>query len=121
MPRNVEIKARVSNTEALWARVALLSDGPPRVMAQEDMFFNVPHGRLKLRVLSPTHGELIFYQRANLAGPKTSTYTLVETQNPHQLKAVLAIENSSLDTAGRALLAPLIARMCSSEVPLISR
>lgn len=34
---------------------------------------------------------------------------------------VLAIENSSLDTADRALLAPPITRMCSPEVPLISR
>lgn len=89
MPRNIEIKARIHNPAEQRSRVALLSDGPPRVLVQEDTFFQVPQGRLKLRLLSPTNGELIFYQRADQAGPKTSTYTLVETDRPHQLKAVL--------------------------------
>ena len=89
MPRNVEIKARIHNPAELRARVALLADGPPRVLVQEDTFFQVPQGRLKLRLLSPTNGELIFYQRADQAGPKISTYTLVETDRPHQLKTVL--------------------------------
>ena len=90
MPRNVEIKARLHNAQEQRSRAALLSDGPPEVIAQEDIFFNVSQGRLKLRLLSPTHGQLIFYQRADHAGPKTSTYTLVDTDRPHQLKGVLA-------------------------------
>lgn len=89
MPRNVEIKARLDKVEEQRARAALLSEGDPEVIVQEDVFFHVPQGRLKLRFLSPTHGELIFYQRANHTGPKTSTYVLVETDCPHQLKTVL--------------------------------
>ena len=89
MPRNVEIKARVDLVEALHARVAQLAEGAPAVLVQEDIFFNVPQGRLKLRVLAPTHGELIFYQRANHAGPKLSTYAVVATDRPAQLQAVL--------------------------------
>ena len=89
MPRNVEIKARVDKVEEQRARVALRAEGAPEVLVQEDIFFNVSQGRLKLRVLAPTHGELIFYQRANHAGPKTSTYAVVATDRPAQLTAVL--------------------------------
>jgi len=89
MPRNVEIKARIHKVEEQCTRVALLSEGAPEVIVQEDIFFNVPQGRLKLRVLAPTHGELIFYQRANHAEPTTSTYAVVETDRPAQLTAVL--------------------------------
>ena len=89
MPRNVEIKARVDQVEEQRVRAALLAESDPDVLVQEDIFFKVPHGRLKLRLVSPTHGELIFYQRANQAGPTTSTYAVVETDRPHELKAVL--------------------------------
>jgi adenylate cyclase len=89
MPRNVEIKVRLDNVEEQRSFAASLSGGPPEVIAQEDIFFNVPHGRLKLRFLSPTDGQLIFYDRADQAGPKTSTYMMLETDRPHQLKVVL--------------------------------
>lgn len=91
MPRNIEIKARLTNAEAQRVRAARLSDVPPEVIAQEDVFFNVPQGRLKLRFLSPTQGQLIFYQRRDESGPSTSTYELFATDRPQQLKAVLAM------------------------------
>ncbi|MFH1842329.1 MAG: adenylate cyclase, partial [bacterium] len=40
-------------------------DGSSTILEQEDTFFQVPTGRLKLRVFSPWRGELIQYQRAN--------------------------------------------------------
>jgi predicted adenylyl cyclase CyaB len=89
MPRNVEIKARLTNAEAQHARAAQLSDVPLEVIAQEDVFFNVPRGRLKLRFLSSMQGQLIFYQRRDESGPTTSTYKLFDTDQPHQLKALL--------------------------------
>lgn len=90
MPRNVEIKARLTHVDAQRARVAQLADAPPQLIQQEDVFFNVPQGRLKLRLLSPTHGQLIFYQRSDHRGPKTSMYELMNTDQPHQLRVVLA-------------------------------
>lgn len=89
MPRNVEIKARLAHVDMQHARAAQLAGAPPQLIQQEDVFFHVPRGRLKLRFLSPTHGQLIFYQRDDHKGPKTSRYELVETDQPHQLKAVL--------------------------------
>jgi adenylate cyclase class IV len=52
MPTNIEIKARVRDLAALRTRAEALSDAPVQVIPQEDTFFNVPAGRLKLRVLA---------------------------------------------------------------------
>ncbi len=74
MPRNVEIKARIRDTNAVRARAAALADAPAVVLEQVDTFFNLPEGRLKLRVFPDEKGELIAYRRPNSAGPKTSEY-----------------------------------------------
>lgn len=91
MPANIEIKARVRNFDELKKRAASLSDSPVEIISQEDTFFNVPHGRLKLRVLAPDRGQLIFYQRLDQGGPKRSDYHLAETPNPDSLKRVLEL------------------------------
>ncbi len=89
MPSNIEIKARVHDLAALNARAAALSDTPLQVIPQEDTFFNVPHGRLKLRQLAPDRGQLIYYERNDTAGPKRSNYYIAETADPAALKTAL--------------------------------
>jgi len=49
MPRNVEIKARVHNIEALESKAKELSASDGLLLEQEDVFFHAPNGRLKLR------------------------------------------------------------------------
>ena len=50
MPKNVEVKARVDDVEALVANAERLSGGDgPVLLQQEDTFFVTPTGRLKLR------------------------------------------------------------------------
>jgi predicted adenylyl cyclase CyaB len=90
MPANIEIKARVEDFETLQYTAASLSDAGVQVIPQEDTFFNVPSGRLKLRILSVDLGYLIFYQRPDQEGPKRSDYTLAETQDPASLKLALS-------------------------------
>ena len=51
MPSNVEIKARVSDIKTLHNKAAELSNSSGTLIVQEDTFFNVPQGRLKLREL----------------------------------------------------------------------
>ena len=51
MPANVEIKARVDHVEELKAIAGHLSGSEATVIPQDDVFFNVPNGRLKLRKL----------------------------------------------------------------------
>ena len=90
MPANIEIKARVRDLTALQSRAAALSDTPVQVIPQEDTFFNVPQGRLKLRQLAPDFGQLVYYERPNQDGPKRSNYILAGTSEPAALKAALA-------------------------------
>ncbi len=56
MPRNIEIKARVDDLDALARKVADIADEGPFVIEQDDTFFQCPSGRLKLRAFSPQKG-----------------------------------------------------------------
>lgn len=91
MPRNIEIKARVSESDwdGLVHRVAALATAGPTPIAQDDTFFGCASGRLKLRVYSPTEGELIHYQRPDQTGPKASDYVRSPTTEPHTLSDAL--------------------------------
>ena len=90
MPTNVEIKAVVPDVAHLRARAELLSGTPGQEIPQEDAFFRVPQGRLKLRELSPEQGELIYYEREDARDPKPSRYLIARTREPAALRAVLA-------------------------------
>lgn len=90
MARNVEIKARLSDYEDTVRKAEELSSAEPEIIVQEDVFFSCPSGRLKLRILSPEQGELIFYQRPDQEGPKTSHYFITSTSDPTGMRHVLA-------------------------------
>jgi predicted adenylyl cyclase CyaB len=90
MATNVEIKARVGDPDKLQGLVEALSDTPVTVIPQEDVFFYTPGGRLKLRVLAPDSGQLIYYERQDASGPKQSNYMISYTGEPDTLQAVLA-------------------------------
>lgn len=91
MPANVEIKARIDSVDALLPRAKALSDDDhPQLIHQDDTFFNVPQGRLKLRVFSDGSGELIHYLRPDDEGPKRSDYQIAPVAEPDSLRAVLA-------------------------------
>ncbi|MFN5290967.1 MAG: class IV adenylate cyclase [Gemmataceae bacterium] len=90
MAQNVEIKASIKNYSRLADIVSKLADEGPDLLNQEDTFFNCPHGRLKLRKFSENQGELIFYKRDNLPGPKLSEYQILPTNNPVLFWNILA-------------------------------
>ena len=89
MPRNVEIKARVRDFEALRERAEALSDTPVEILDQLDTFYITPRGRLKLRVLAPDRCELIQYARPDDLGAKTSTYEIVRSNDPAAFSRIL--------------------------------
>lgn len=47
--RNIEIKAKVHDFEYFIRKSEEISGGKGTFIEQEDIFFNVPNGRLKLR------------------------------------------------------------------------
>jgi predicted adenylyl cyclase CyaB len=91
MPSNIEIKARVPNFTEIKARAEQLSSTPLEIIPQEDIFFNVPQGRLKLRILAPDYGQLIYYTRPDQEGPKRSDYHIALTSDPENLKRTLEL------------------------------
>lgn len=46
---------------------------------------------MKLRLLSPNRGCLIYYERPDQGGPKRSDYHLAETRDPENLKTALSL------------------------------
>ena len=100
MARNVEIKARIDNIEALLPLARDLADGPPEAIAQDDTFFTCANGRLKLRVFADGRGELIAYARPDAAGPTTSDYAIAPVADPEALRATLS---RALGIGGRVI------------------
>ena len=90
MNSNIEIKAGARD---FWRQKELageLTDRPEQLICQEDTFFDTLKGRLKLRMFSPSEGELIYYERDNISGPKQSNYSISKTDDPIELKNMLS-------------------------------
>lgn len=98
MARNVEIKARIPDLGVMASKVAAIATEGPIEIAQDDTFFPCATGRLKLRQFSGDRGELIYYRRADLDGPKESFYLLSPTTSPDTLRESLA---AAYGVAGR--------------------
>ncbi|MDE2565697.1 MAG: class IV adenylate cyclase [Burkholderiales bacterium] len=90
MPRNIEIKARIASVEALLPRARALADGEPELIEQDDTFFRVPQGRLKLREFGDGRAELIQYQRADEDKARASDYLVVPVPEAAALRQALA-------------------------------
>lgn len=89
MPRNVEIKARVRDADAMQRRIEDAAGTKGQLMEQEDVFFPCPNGRLKLRIFPAGRGELIHYERADTSEARPSDYRLAPVDAPSPLRAVL--------------------------------
>ena len=90
MARNVEVKARLRDPEGLKGLLESLSHDPVGIFDQEDVFFRVPSGRVKLRSFPDGRGELIAYNRPDASGPVTSDYHILRTDNPSGVRGFLS-------------------------------
>jgi predicted adenylyl cyclase CyaB len=90
LPRNIEIKACIDSVEALLQVAATLTGTQPTRIAQDDSFFHVPHGRLKLREFADGSAELIHYHRPDDSAAKASDYVLVPVPDPAALREALS-------------------------------
>jgi len=89
LARNIEIKAHATSFAQQLATGEKISDQALETLLQEDTFFNVPSGRLKLREFPDSPAMLIFYNRIDTQGPKLSDYHITETDDGKGLKSVL--------------------------------
>jgi adenylate cyclase, class 2 len=85
---NFEFKARCSDIERLEENLKEQNPLFAGTDHQVDTYFNVAHGRLKLRE-GNIENALIHYNRTNTAGAKQSDVTLYQHQPDKNLKAIL--------------------------------
>src|SRR5215218_10746980 len=87
---NLELKARDVDPERSLEVCESLGAESRGVLVQEDTYFNVFHGRLKLRREQGATPHLIAYERPDHAGQKESRYRIVEVSEALELQAALA-------------------------------
>jgi adenylate cyclase class 2 len=86
----VELKARVSDHEVLKKKLSALGAEHAGTFRQTDSYFRVPEGRLKLReVEGDGVAELIYYEREDIAGPKSDDAFILRVKEPEELKKIL--------------------------------
>jgi len=56
---------------------------------QKDTYFKALSGRLKLREIGPDEGQVVYYERSDVAGPKRSDYEVASTSDPLSMRIVL--------------------------------
>ena len=89
MPQNVEIKAVVRDLAGLEARAAAAADTHAgELLQQHDIFLPSAKGRLKMRLVNGV-GQLIYYERADEAGPKTSTFEIAPVADFDAMRTTL--------------------------------
>ena len=89
--KNIEIKARIDSLHGFTERARALGFCFSEMLEQEDIYFIVPRGRLKLRLMPARPGQLIFYERPDTAEPKESIYKIVQVKEGRKLAVLLEI------------------------------
>jgi adenylate cyclase class IV len=90
VPRNLEFKCRIPNLSAAEESARVLAAEDHGVLVQEDTYFAVPRGRLKIRVHEGGSTELIAYQRADQTGERWSDYRKIDITRTPGLGEALA-------------------------------
>lgn len=86
---NIEIKAYCGDLESFKSKLLQLPVTFEGEDSQVDTFFQVSHGRLKLRESILYGNILIPYLRPDKEGPKQSDYELIPISNPQKVKTLL--------------------------------
>ncbi len=86
---NIEIKASCADPDHVRRYLQDNNASFKGVDHQVDTYFHTNHGRLKLRE-GRIENNLIYYQRNDQHGPKSSHFNLVKSEDPAGLKEVLS-------------------------------
>jgi len=81
MLQNLELKASISSVSGAVRVTRRLKAHRKGMYHQLEIYYEVPRGRLKLRVINNRAGELIFYCRPNKNGGRYSDYLILPVSN----------------------------------------
>jgi predicted adenylyl cyclase CyaB len=88
MPQNLELKARISSMSVAVRVARSLHMRSKGILHQRDVYYNVPYGRLKLRIINTCVAELIYYNRPDKKGRRYSDYCVLPISNPKLTNAL---------------------------------
>ncbi len=88
MRTNLELKARYRSATLAKSVCRRIGATPGGILRQEDTYFRVPQGRLKLREINGREVELIFYRRADSKGTRYSDFLVVPLVRAQPMKDV---------------------------------
>jgi len=89
MPRNLEVKAKITSIQACITLAEALHAKHAGILRQTDTYFTVSRGRLKLREIHGVHSELIFYEREETSAHRISQFEQFPVSDPDRLKFLL--------------------------------
>lgn len=86
----VELKTRADSLDTFRKRLQEMKADHIGTFHQTDTYFEVPEGRLKLRETEGTQkAQIVYYEREDIPGPKTSRVVILELQGPEFFKDFL--------------------------------
>ncbi len=88
MRKNLELKAAYPSLKVARTVCKRLGAAHQGTLRQIDTYFNIAHGRMKLREINGTLSELIYYQRENLKGTRYSDYVIIPLKKSEPMKEV---------------------------------
>lgn len=93
MPKNYEIKAWVPNISSAFKSaeeyISSYKNSSHFTEKQKDIYYKVPSGRLKLRIINGTKGNLIYYSRKEKRGRRVSYYSIYASDDPMNIDRLL--------------------------------
>jgi predicted adenylyl cyclase CyaB len=94
MRRNYEIKTRIRNIVLTRKLAESFFHGKKFLHYtehQEDIYYRVRNGRMKLRIVNSSYGTLIYYNRSSRTGKRISDYLLSPAPEPAELSRILGM------------------------------
>lgn len=87
--RNIELKIRLTDIQEARFTARRIATSQLGIQRQRDTYFHCHSGRLKMREIKGLAAQLIWYQRADRAGPRGSDYMIVDVADPSTLRHLL--------------------------------
>ncbi|XGW11467.1 hypothetical protein V3C99_012727 [Haemonchus contortus] len=90
MRQSIVVKARVDDMEKAENAIFDLTESLGTFFVQEDVYFNVPNGNLKLRIMHPNRcGQLIYSSLSEKSDHKLSESQVTEVEDVLSIRATL--------------------------------
>ena len=101
MKKNLEIKYKPGNSREISYITGLLKNYSHTTEKQTDIYYKTDKGRLKLRIINETEGNLILYNRAEKKNKRISKYTISKTKDYRELDFILRKQFGVLVTVSK--------------------